>query len=62
MSITILKVDSLRELLPSLSTSRNECIIFVTNTVKRKLISGWITTMYIPEAAHQSENFAGSSK
>ena len=45
MNISVLKRKPLRELLPSLSTSCSELITFVADMVRRKLTSGWITTM-----------------
>ena len=46
MNIISFEEKTLRELLPSLSASCSEWITFVADTVRRKLTSGWITTMY----------------
>lgn len=45
MNIISFEERTLRELLPSLSTSCSEWTTFVADTVKRKLTSGWTTTM-----------------
>ena len=46
MNIISFEERTFEELLPSLSTSCSEWITFVADTVRRKLTSGWITTMY----------------